>query len=274
MDPQSQEMTLHEVAEEMDLHYMTVYRYVRLGYLPAHKEGGSWRVLRSDVDQLREAPPAAVGRGQSSTPWDERLFQRLLAADPSGSWKVIEAAQASGMSVPDVYTKVVVPALRQIGEGWHRGQVTIAEEHAATQLATRIVSRLSAQISRRGVSKGTVVIGTTATDLHTLPVMIAADLIRSEGFEVLDLGSNLPADTFAEIVAEQQRLVAVGISVTTTGQAEEIAATIAALRGRVDVPILLGGAAIDGEQHAKLLGADFGARDAAEIIPKLLELVG
>ena len=117
-------------------------------------------------------------------------------------------------------------------------------------------------------------IGTTATELHTLPVMIAADLIRNEGFDVLDLGSNLPADTFAEIVAKQQRLVAIGISVTTAGQAEEIAATTAALRSRVDVPILLGGAAIDGEQHAKLLGADFGARDAGEIIPKLLELVG
>ena len=274
MDSNGKEMTLHEVAAELDLHYMTVYRYVRLGYLPAYKEGGSWRVLRSDVDQLREAPPAAAGRGSSSTRWDERLFQRLLAADQSGSWKVIEAAQASGMSVLDVYTKVIVPALRQIGEGWHRGQVTIAEEHAATQLATRIVSRLSARISRRGVSKGTVVIGTTATDLHTLPVMIAADLIRNEGFDVLDLGSNLPADTFAEIVAKQQRLVAVGISVTATGQAEEIAATIAALRSRVDVPIILGGSAIDGEQHAKLLGADFGSRDVVDIIPKLLDMAG
>lgn len=276
MDPDSrnEEMTLHEVAEEMDLHYMTIYRYVRLGYLPAHKEGGSWRVLRSDVDELRKAAPAASGRGQSSTPWDERLAQRLLAADQSGSWKVVQAAQAAGMPVAAIYTEVIVPALRQIGEGWHRGQVTIAQEHAATQLATRIVSRLSAQISRRGVSKGTVVIGTTATEKHTLPVMIAADLIRNEGFEVLDLGSNLPAESFAEIVASQQRLVAVGISVTAADQTEEIATTIAAIREHVEVPILLGGAAIDGEQHAKLLGADFGARNAAEIIPKLLELVG
>jgi excisionase family DNA binding protein len=274
MDSQAHEMTLHEVAEELGLHYMTIYRYVRLGYLPAHKEGGSWRVLRSDVAQLREAPPAAAGRGSSSTPWDDRLFQRLLAADQPGSWKVVEAAQASGMAVPLIYTKVIVPAMQRVGEGWHRGQVTIAEEHAASQVVTRIVSRLSAQISRRGVSKGTVVLGTPATELHTLPVMMAGDLIRSEGFEVLDLGSNLPPDSFAAIAASQQRLVAVGISVTSAGQADEIAATISAVRSLVDAPILLGGAAIDGDQHAKLLGADFGARNAADIIPKLLELAG
>lgn len=268
------EMTLQEVAEEMDLHYMTVYRYVRLGYLPAHKVGGSWRVLRSDVAQLREGPPPAAGRGQSSTPWDERLLHRLLAADQTGSWRVVEAAQASGMTVPDIYSKIIAPAMQAVGEGWRRGEVTIAQEHAASQVVTRLVSRLSAQISRRGVSKGTVVIGTTASERHTLPVMIAADLIRSEGFDVLDLGSSLPADSLAEIVAAQERLVAVAISATSPGQADEISATIAAVRSQVEVPILLGGAAIDGDQHAKLLGADFGARRADEVLPKLLELVG
>ncbi len=273
MSSASEEISLHEVAEELGVHYMTAYRYVRLGYLPAHKEGGSWRVVRSDLDSFKKQPPAASSRGNPSTPWDERLEQRLLAADQSGSWQVIEASQASGMPVKKIYTEMIVPALQRIGEAWHRGEVSIAQEHAATQVATRLVSRLSAQISRRGVSKGTVVIGTPAGEMHTLPVMIAADLIRNEGFEVLDLGSNLPPDSFAEIVASQQRLVAVGVSVTAPGQAESIAETIAAVRERVDVPILLGGAAIDGDQHAKLLGADFGARGADEVLPKLLEMV-
>ena len=267
-----QELTLHEVAEELELHYMTVYRYVRLGYLPAHKEGGSWRVTRSDLEALKETPPADASRGKPSSPWDERLLQRLLAADQSGAWKVVEAARSSGMSIRSVYTDMIIPALRGVGERWHEGRVSVAQEHAASQLATRLVSRLSAQISRRGVSKGTIVIGTPATDLHSLPVMIAADLIRLEGFEVLDLGSNLPADSFAEIVAGQQRLIAVAVSVSAPGQVDRIAETIAAIRERVDTPVFLGGAAIDGDQHAKLLGADFGARSASEVIPRLLEL--
>ena len=176
------------------------------------------------------------------------------------------------MSIRSVSTDLNIPALRGVGEGWHEGNISVAQEHVASQVATRLVSRLSAQISRRGVSKGTVVIGTPATELHSLPVMIAADLIRLEGFEALDLGSNLPADSFAEIVAGQQRLIAVAVSVSAPGQVDRIAETIAAIRERVDAPVFLGGAAIDGDQHARLLGADFGARSASEVIPRLLEL--
>ena len=274
MSTNDQQLTLQEVADELELHYMTVYRYVRLGYLPAFKDGGSWRVMRSDLDTLKETPPARASRGKPSTPWHDRLVQRLLAADQTGAWKVIEAAQLSGMPIGGVYTDMIIPSLQHIGEQWHQGNISIAQEHAATQVATRLVSRLSAQISRRGVSKGTVVIGTPSTELHGLPVMIAADLIRIEGFDVLDLGSNLPADSFADIVAGQQRLVAVAVSVTAPGQVDQIAETIAAIRGRVEAPIFLGGAAIDGDQHARLLGADFGARSAADVIPRLLELAG
>ena len=266
-------MTLHEVAEELGVHYMTVYRYVRLGYLPAHKEGGSWRVLPADVEELRKAPPAEARRGQPSSPWDQRLLQRLLAADQNGAWKVVEAAQSAGMSAGAIYRQMILPAMKEVGEAWHRKEISVAQEHAASQVVTRLVSRLSAQVARRGVSKGIIVIGTTSTELHTLPVMIAADLIRLEGFDVLDLGSNLPADSFADIAAAQQRLVAVAVSVTTPGQGDEVAVTVAALRELVDVPIILGGAAIDGDEHAKLLGADMGGRNVDDILPRMLELV-
>ena len=163
--------------------------------------------------------------------------------------------------------------MRAVGEKWLEGTVSIAGEHAASQVMNRIVSRLSAQIARRGVSKGTIVLGTSATELHVLPLMIAADMIRLEGFEVLDLGANLPPDSFAEVVATQQRLVAVGISVTAPDQADAVRDTIAALRAKIDIPIFVGGSAVDGLEHAKLLGADFGGPAVSDAIPALLELV-
>ena len=45
------ELSLHEVAEILDVHYMTAYRYVRLGILPARREGRSWRIHRTDLDE-------------------------------------------------------------------------------------------------------------------------------------------------------------------------------------------------------------------------------
>ena len=105
------ELTLQEVADELGVHYMTVYRYVRLGYLEAHKAGGSWRVRKEDLDSFVAQPAPHAGRGSSDTAWDERLTQRLLAADQAGSWKVVEAAQASGMDLRSVYLEMLVPTM-------------------------------------------------------------------------------------------------------------------------------------------------------------------
>lgn len=265
-------MTLHEVAAELDVHYMTVYRYVRLGYLDAYKEGGSWRVRRDDFESFRQ--PGQETGDDAGTDWGKRLVQRLLAADQAGAWRVIEAALAAGKSVRDVYIDLIIAAMATIGERWAKGKVSVAEEHAATQVMVRIVSRLSSRVARRGVSKGTIVVGTPAVERHVLPLMIAADLIRLEGFEVLDLGSDLPAKSFAETASKQQRLVAVGVSATAPNQADAIRETISELRTAVAVPIFLGGGAIDGPEHAKLLGADFGGPRVSDVIPELLALAG
>jgi len=266
-------LTLHEVAAELGVHYMTVYRYVRLGYLDAHKDGGTWHVDRRALDDFKK-PASSAGHGGDGTAWDSRLVQRLLAADQAGAWKVVEAAQASGKDLRAVYEDLLIPAMHTVGDRWESGTVSIAEEHAASQLMLRIISRLSSHIARRGVSKGTVVVGTSSVELHVLPLMIAADLIRLEGFEVLDLGCDLPAESFAEIVAKQQRLIAVGVSATSPDQVDDIRATIDALRAAIDVPIFLGGAAVNGGDHARLLGADFGGPRISDVIADLVALAG
>ena len=77
--PPEETLSLHQAADELGVHYMTAYRYVRLGVLPAHREGRSWRVRRADLDTLgEETPPAQdaqAGRLGSSVcpdaPWPE-----------------------------------------------------------------------------------------------------------------------------------------------------------------------------------------------------------
>ena len=71
-----------------------------------------------------------------------------------------------------------------IGDEWEAGRMGIAEEHAASQIAYRIVARLGPRAAKRGVRKGTIVLGSTATELHSLPLSIAADLLRAAQFDV------------------------------------------------------------------------------------------
>jgi methanogenic corrinoid protein MtbC1 len=83
------------------------------------------------------------------------------------------------------------------------------------------------------------------------------DLLRHAGFEVLDLGADAPAESFVETAQRAHRLVAVVIGATTPDTDRAIRATVRALRaGGVEVPVLVGGAAIRDAAHARRLGAD------------------
>lgn len=256
------ELTLHEAAEELGVHYMTAYRYVRTGMLDAAKSGGTWRVARAALDRFRvggAAGPAPAGR---PAPWADRLEARLLAGDAGGAWAVVEAAMAAGLTPSSVYVDVLGPALRSIGRRWEAGTVDVADEHRASAVAARIVGRLGPRFARRGRSRGAVVAGTPPLELHGLPLALVTDHLRGAGYTVIDLGCNVPVASLAKTVREANRLVAVVLSVTTPGRDDDVTEAILAARIEADVPVFVGGGAIEGPDHAAHLGADAWAADA------------
>jgi excisionase family DNA binding protein len=263
-----EELTLHQVADELGVHYMTAYRYVRLGILPARREGREWRVRRDDLEAMgRQEPPAP----DDGAPWDQRLVARLIDGDESGAWWVLESAMASGASPAEVLVEVLTPAMRSVGDRWESGDIGVDREHTASAIALRLVGRLGGRFSRRGVTRGVVVLGSTPEELHALPLAIAAEAIRQAGFHVIDLGSRLPIDAFVAAVQRAPMLVAVGVGATTIGQDDALRATIAALHGAVDVPIVLGGAAVSSRESALELGADVWAATPEDLVAALLD---
>jgi len=270
----SEDLSLHEVAERLDVHYMTAYRYVRLGVLPARREGRSWRILSSDVDVFMSRDEPRTVRGEAD--WADRFFNRVIAADEAGAWGVVEAACSSGMAIPEAYAELLSPAMVRIGDLWAAGDMDIATEHAASEVVARIIARLGPRMTRRGVRRGTVVLGSTATELHSLPLAMVADMFRAAQYDVVDLGAYLPPESFAAYVESRPDVVAVGIGITTPGQDDEIAATLAALREVTSVPIIIGGGGVD-EETAIRLGADgwaHPASDAVELVERLLSAGG
>jgi methanogenic corrinoid protein MtbC1 len=181
---------------------------------------------------------------------------------------------ASGLEPRDVYLDMVGPALRSIGDEWAHGESTIAQEHRATAIATRIVGRLGRRFHVRGRPKGRVVVGTPSGERHSLAVSMVADLIRGAGFEVIDLGADMPVEAFVEAVVDAAPLAAVAVSVTNPGSTAEAARLLAALRDATDVPIVIGGGAVTNEEQAKRLGADAWAPDAPAAIAFVVEKAG
>jgi methanogenic corrinoid protein MtbC1 len=247
---------------------MTAYRYVRLGMLPAHKEGATWRVDVADVEAF-EHRDGLGGSGERSGGgrWIARLESRLLAGDGAGAWQVLEAAMASGADLRSIELDVVSPAMVSIGERWATGEIDVASEHQASVILTRLLGRLSARFVRRGRTRGCVVLGAVAGDRHGLPVMILADLLAAARFEVVDLGCDVPAGSFVHAAKAAQRLLAVGISITSPDLDGPTADAVAAIHDALDgVPVLVGGWAISGEDHANALGADGWAPDGGTAV--------
>lgn len=304
-------LNLKEVAQRLRVHYMTAYRYVRLGRLPAEREGTGWRVREDDLAafvaaggaESADGPGAAGGvaetRGANPVDWTGRLVERLLAGDEPGAWTVVEAALVAGFSPQACYLDLVVAALGRISEGTraddrNRRSVTgierrrnagteagpdgrsfdVAGSYVATATASRVVARLGARFRKPGRTRGTVVLGAPRGEQHSLPIAIVADLVRLAGFGVLELGPDVPAEAFVAAATRVERLVAVGIGVTRVDALSEAADVIAAVRQMLpDVPVLVGGQAVRNPEMAALTGATGWAEDGAGLVAALDDLV-
>ena len=273
-------VSLHEAAHHLKVHYMTAYRYVRSGRLPAYQEDGQWRVVLADVQQLsasrRQRPTHTSGArakhgGRAAADWATRFETCLLAGDELGAENLLTDALASGHDLFSLYLEVVSPALVSIGARWQRGDLQIHEEHRASNIVSRLFARVSARFARRGPSRGTVVIGGPSGERHGLALTMVADLMRSCGWSVSDIGTDVPAQSFATAVKDVDQLCAVCVGVTLRESLGEARACITAVKSVVgpDVKVYVGGAAIDSDTTATSLGADAWARDPRMLLALL-----
>jgi len=231
-------LTLTEAADQLGVHYMTAYRYVRTGRLPAVKSRGGWIVDKSAVDEFASTPLKTKSHG--NVDWSARLGDRLLAGDETGAWNVIEASMMSGLEPSEVYLDALAPALAAIGSAWAAGELSIADEHRATAVTNRLIGRLGPRFHRPGQTRGTIVLGAVAGDHHAVPTAIASDLLRGNGFTVFDLGANSPVESFLDTASSADRLIAVGITSSAVGTDDQMIATVAAIKEKLQCPVIIG----------------------------------
>lgn len=243
------DLTLQQAADHLGVHYMTAYRYVKLGLLYAEKRGGTWTITAEDLASFQTGA-AEAGPGAGS------LEDALIAGDESTAWRLIEAFIAETSSPVNVHLDALSPAMSSIGQRWARGELSIASEHKASAVATRIIARLGSHLSTPGRRRGMVILGAAPGDVHSIPTAMFADVLRAYGVNVIDLGGSPDTGSFIQ-AAQRHEDAVIAISVTGPGHDEAIEATVEAIRGTfVDIPIAIGGGAIASQEHAESLGAD------------------
>lgn len=234
-------LDLQSAADVLGVHYQTAYRWVRSGRLASERVDGKYVVDRSDLaelDRTRKAPdrPPPPGSRRLDRAAD-RLAELLVEGDEPAARRLVRRLVDEGTTMPDLIQQVLVPPLRNIGERWHRGDLSIWVEHRASAIVERILGDVVP--NPRGRRRGTAVVGAISGDLHSLPTTMAAVALRADQWHVHHLGADVPPDQLLDCCVENDVDVAV-ISVTNPALAAGAERAADALLA-AGVPTLIGG---------------------------------
>ena len=183
---------------------------------------------------------------------------------------VTEAIEA-GFAPEEILNKMI-SAMDVVGEKFKNGEIFVPEMLIAAKAMKKGVEVLKPHLgSGAAGALGKVVIGTVAGDLHDIGKNLVAMMIESAGFEVIDLGVDVPVEKFVAAADEEGvKIVACSALLTTTMPALE--ATVAALKGTgKGYKVMIGGAPIN-QEYADKVGADFYTPDAASAAKKAKEI--
>ncbi|MEE4275943.1 MAG: corrinoid protein [Thermoleophilia bacterium] len=171
----------------------------------------------------------------------------------------------------------MIPGLREVGEQFQRGEVYLPEMMMAAdawQEGMDLLGPLLAAEGRRGEAKAKVVLGSVKGDVHSLGKNIEATMLQTAGFEVVDLGSDVPAAAFVE-EAEKARADIIALSAlmtTTMAQQQDVIQHLEARGGRAEYYVMVGGGPTTAA-WAQQIGADGYGQTAADAVDLALAYV-
>ena len=187
---------------------------------------------------------------------------------------LVQEALDEGNAPIDILNKGMIDAMAIVGDKFKRNEIFVPEMLIAAKAMKKGVEVLKPHLASGAAGAlGKVVIGTVAGDLHDIGKNLVAMMIESAGFEVIDLGVDVPVEKFVEAAA-QDGVVIVACSALLTTTMPALEATVAALKAAgKNYKVMVGGAPIN-QEFADKVGADAYTADAASAAKKAKELVG
>lgn len=171
------------------------------------------------------------------------LLVALLSGDEAAALCILRRAREEGLDLACIARVLLEPALSQVGEMWYRGEVNEAEEHLATALASRALSRIAATIPPPAPGAPRIVFSCLAGEFHELGTRVATEIAREAGWDAENLGANVPRAALLRFVA-QRRPRAVGLSLSLAAHVPECVRTVAEIRHEAPgTAVLVGGGA-------------------------------
>jgi methanogenic corrinoid protein MtbC1 len=187
------------------------------------------------------------------------LGKAVKEYDPAGAASLAVQAMEIGIE-PSRALEALTEAIREVGDAFGAGELFLPELVGAAEAMEAAMPLVEKVIKERGESRasaGKVVAGTVFGDIHNIGKTIFSTLLTADGFEVIDLGINVPTEKFVQVVKEEKAdVIAMSALLTITAQEQKnVIEALTAAGLRDGLKVIVGGGAIS-QRFAESIGAD------------------
>jgi 5-methyltetrahydrofolate--homocysteine methyltransferase len=205
-----------------------------------------------------------------------KLQEAVLAGNSAAAVAAARQALNEGADPLDLVLHGISPAMGEVGRLFEAGDYFVPELLISARATKEVFVLIRPLLARQGAQPtGRVVLGTVQGDLHDIGKNLVAALLEGGGFEVIDLGVNVPPEKFIAAVEDKKAQI-VGLSALLTTTLPAMKATLDAFRAggmRDRVKVMIGGAPVT-QSFADAIGADAYGENAASSVQLARRLVG
>ncbi len=204
-----------------------------------------------------------------------QLADIVIKGDVAAAKCLVEKLVKEGNASDRIIEDGLLPGLTTVGDNYEKGEVFLPELFSAGEVAKEVVSLLKHYAKPdETMHKGRIVIGTVQGDVHDIGMNLVAATLQGAGYEVFNLGSNVPVDAFVD-AAKRHNADVVAMSALLTTTMTYMGTVIDALEEsglREQVKIIVGGAPLH-DAYAKEIGADVYGKDPRDALRTVAELL-
>ena len=237
----------------------------------ANRVPASTALAKAAVAQQTAAPEADAALSGPYAPLMKAVEQGLKGEAAARTKALLEEKQPL-----ELVDEALIPALDIVGAKYEKGTLFLPQLLQAASAAQSAFDEIKTAIAKNGgegASKGRIVLATVKGDVHDIGKNIVRVILENYGFDVLDLGRDVPIETVVHTVREKD-VHLVGLSALMTTTLKSMEETIAALHeAKLDCKIVVGGAVLTPE-YAEKIGADWYAKDAKQTADIAKEFFG
>ncbi len=239
------------------------------------------------TDVLLERDPSAMdyirlysGQKTTATPTstttqtiEEKISEAVIKGQKDTIEKLLDEALQKGLKPKAILDELLIPAITEVGQLYEKRQYFLPQLLLSAETMQKAFAKLEPLLRSAGTAtQGTLVFATVQGDVHDIGKNIVILMLRNQGFEVIDLGKDVPAETIYRIARERKADI-VGLSALMTTTMPRMAEFMDLLKKEnTSLPVMVGGAAVN-RQFAESIGAYYAvdAVDAIRVAQKILE---